>query len=105
MESCQGFCAAHGLGLQRRPVRYTKVSVEAMGIDHFALGDFHLDDFSIDGLGEFGIEGLEGVVQGQGSRRGSTASPSAISLSAAYDALTALISAQDAAPEDRHRAI
>jgi len=43
------------------------LNVTASGIDRLALGDFHINELSADGLGEMGIGGLEGLVQGQGS--------------------------------------
>ena len=43
------------------------ISIEAMGIDHLAVRDVHFNDLSIDGLREFGIEGIAAVVQGQGA--------------------------------------
>ena len=45
----------------------TNVKVQASGIDQFAIRDFHIADFSIDGLGEMAVEGLAGAVEGQGS--------------------------------------
>lgn len=64
--------------------------VQAMGIDHLAMGDFHLNDFSIDGLGEFGLEGIEAVVQGQGAVELDRFAFGGITFGG-YDALTRLI--------------
>lgn len=72
-------------------------SVEAMGIDHLVVRDFHLNDFSIDGLGEFGLEGIEGVVQGQGAIELDRFAFGGITFGG-YDALTALIAASTASP-------
>ncbi len=72
-------------------------SVEAMGIDHFALRDFHMNDFSIDGLGEFGFEGLEGVVQGQGAIEMARFAFGGITFGG-YEALTEMIAAGTASP-------
>lgn len=72
-------------------------SVEAMGIDHLVVRDFHLNDFSIDGLGEFGVEGIEGVVQGQGAIELDRFAFGGITFGG-YDALTALIAASQASP-------
>jgi hypothetical protein len=72
-------------------------SVEAMGIDHLAIGDVHMDDFSIDGLGEFGIERVEGVVQGQGAIELDRFAFGGITFGG-YEALTALIAAETASP-------
>ncbi len=72
-------------------------SVEAMGIDHLVVRDFHLNDFSIDGLGEFGVEGIEGVVQGQGAIELDRFAFGGITFGG-YDALTALIAASTASP-------
>ena len=74
-------------------------SVEAMGIDHLAIRDIHLDDFSIDGLGEFGFEGLEGVVQGQGAIEFDRFAFGGIAFGG-YDALTKLIAAGTATPPE-----
>ena len=72
-------------------------SVEAMGIDHLVVRDFHLNDFSIDGLGEFGVEGIEGVVQGQGAIELDRFAFGGITFGG-YDALTAIIAASTASP-------
>ena len=72
-------------------------SVEAMGIDHLVIADFHMNDFSIDGLGEFGLEGIEGVVQGQGAVELDRFAFGGITFGG-YDALTALIAAETASP-------
>ena len=72
-------------------------SVEAMGIDHLVVRDVHLNDFSIDGLGEFGLEGVEGVVQGQGAIELDRFAFGGITFGG-YDALTALIAASTASP-------
>jgi hypothetical protein len=73
------------------------LKVDAMGIDHFVMKDFHIDDLSIDGLGEFGIGGLEGVVQGQGAMRLGRFAIGGVTFGG-YDALTAIIAAEDARP-------
>lgn len=75
-------------------------SVKAMGIDHLAIRDFHVNDFSIDGLGEFGIEGIAGVVQGQGAIELDRFAFGGIAFGG-YDALTGLLAASAAsAPPD-----
>jgi len=43
------------------------LKVQATGITQLELGDFNISDLSIDGLGEFAIDGLVGAVEGQGS--------------------------------------
>jgi len=72
-------------------------SVDAMGIDHLALRDFHMNDFSIDGLGEIGIEGLEGVVQGQGAIEVARFAFGGITFGG-YDALNQMIAAGMSTP-------
>lgn len=72
-------------------------SVEAMGIDHFVLRDFHMNDFSIDGLGEFGVEGIAAVVQGQGAIELSRFAFGGITFGG-YDALREIIDASMATP-------
>lgn len=72
-------------------------SVEAMGIDHLVVRDFHMNDFSIDGLGEFGIEGIEAVVQGQGAVELSRFAFGGITFGG-YEALREIIDASMATP-------
>lgn len=72
-------------------------SVDAMGIDHLAVRDFHINDFSIDGLGEFGFEGIAGVVQGQGAIELDRFAFGGITFGG-YDALVALIAGSTASP-------
>ncbi|MCB1501622.1 MAG: hypothetical protein KDK07_17850 [Bauldia sp.] len=72
-------------------------SIEAMGIDQLAIGDIHLNDFSIDGLGEFGIEGIAGVVQGQGALEVQRFAFGGITFGG-YDALTRIIEATSSSP-------
>src|SRR5262249_20249722 len=43
------------------------IKVEERGNNQFALGDFHISDLSIEGLGEMAIEGLAGTIEGQGA--------------------------------------
>jgi hypothetical protein len=43
------------------------VALDGNGINKLELGDFHIADLSIEGLGELGIEGLVGAVEGQGA--------------------------------------
>jgi hypothetical protein len=74
-------------------------SVEAMGIDHLSIGDIHIDDFSIDGLGEFGIEKVAGVVQGQGALEVERFAIGGITFGG-YDALTRIIAATSASPPE-----
>jgi hypothetical protein len=68
------------------------ISVAASGIDKLQLADFHINDFSADGLGEMGIGGLEGSVEGQGAIRvgrfafGGIAFPSLDAVLAAMEA-------------------
>lgn len=47
----------------------TGMSVKASGIDKLQFADFHINDLSADGLGEVGIGGLEGLVEGQGAMK------------------------------------
>jgi len=70
-------------------------SVEAMGIDHLAIRDFHLNEFSVDGLGELGLEGFEGVVQGQGAVEFDRFAFGGITFGG-YEALAALVAASSA---------
>ncbi len=43
------------------------IKVQASGVTQFDLGDVSLSDFSIEGLGEFAIDGLVAAVEGQGA--------------------------------------
>jgi hypothetical protein len=72
-------------------------SVEAMGIDHLVVRDFHMNDFSIDGLGEFGVEGIASVVQGQGAIELDRFAFGGITFGG-YDALRQIIDASMASP-------
>ncbi len=64
-DNAPGLLGAFALGR----LAVTGLSVKANGIDHLTLGAIKISDFSIDGLGEFAIEGLEGAVRGQGAMR------------------------------------
>jgi hypothetical protein len=55
--------AAFGVGRYQM----TGLNVSASGLDKLAVGEFHVSELSSDGLGEFGVSGVEGAVEGQGS--------------------------------------
>ncbi|HET7716024.1 MAG TPA: hypothetical protein VFK86_10395, partial [Bauldia sp.] len=72
-------------------------TVQALGIDHLAIGDFHLNGFSVDGLNEFGLEGVEAVVQGQGAVELDRFAFGGITFGG-YDALSKIVAAGSASP-------
>jgi hypothetical protein len=71
------------------------VNVTASGIDRLQLGDFHINDLSSDGLGEMGIGGLDGLVEGQGAIKVGRFAFGGISFPS-IDAILAAMEASDA---------
>ncbi|MET4632526.1 hypothetical protein [Kaistia defluvii] len=63
LEQLSGLLSFAGVGT----VRLTDLDVTAPEVERFHLGDFHINDFSSDGIGEIGLRDLDVAIQDKGS--------------------------------------